>query len=472
MLIGGATAVFGYLAYRKFAGFNTDAGDLTVFGYAFSQTIRGQFFPFFASEGTIMGNHPNFMLWLAVPFFWLVPAMATLLVYQSLLINLAAIPAYLLGRDKTGSRLTGLIAAVGLLAYPTIASQHVNQIHDDQFGLALLLFAFYFFEKEDFTKFALCLAGSLLGKETISLTTGMFGVWALLRRRHWKWVVFPIGWSVFYLVLVLKGFMAIWQGSGTLLYTNVAYLEGYGKTPGEALTNMLTHPGRVLATFTEPDRIRYMFDLLKPVGLILPFGGIAFVMALPNLCLNVISTNSAMRVIPWHYGSILGGMLLMAFITALPFWQRRLSAWFGRREYARWLCAGVVMLSCVSAGQWFHGREYEWDAVRPVRLAAVRSIPNEASVFSPDNMLAHFIHHPKIHTMGGLRFWKRDFNEVFDYDYIVFDNNFRGYDWQVQVQLQQYIHSQKDYRVTFSRDGVWVYQRVGTPARAFRQTDQ
>jgi len=218
LVIGLATAAFAYLAYRKYAGFNTDAGDLTVFGFAFSKTIGGKFFPFFASEGTIMGNHPNFILWLAVPFFWLVPTMGTLFVFQSLLINLAAIPAYLLARDKTGSRLTGLIAAVALLAYPTIASQHVNQIHDDQFGLALLLFAFYFFEKEDFKKFAVCLAASLLAKETITLTTGMFGIWALLGRRNWKWVVFPIGWSVLYLAVVLKGFMAIWQGSGTLLY--------------------------------------------------------------------------------------------------------------------------------------------------------------------------------------------------------------------------------------------------------------
>ncbi len=469
LLIVFTTAAFSYLAYRKYAGFKTDAGDLTVFGFAFSKTIAGKFFPFFASEGTIMGNHPNFMLWLAVPFFWMVPAVATLLVFQSLLINLATIPAYLLARDKTGSRITGLIAAVGLLAYPTIASQHVNQIHDDQFGLALLLFAFYFFEKENFKKFALCMAGSLLAKETICLTTGMFGIWALLRRRNWKWVAFPIGWSVFYLVVVLKGFMAAWQGSGTLLYTNVAYFEGYGKTPGEVLTTMLTHPAKVLGTFLKPDRLQYMFDLLKPVAVVLPFGALAFMMALPTLFLNVISTNSAMRVIPWHYGSILGGMLFMSLITSLPAWQRWLTAWFGQRDYARWLCIATVLLSVWSAGNWFHAHEYEWTPVRPARLAAVRSIPNDASVFSPDNMLAHFIHHPKIHTIGGLRFWKRDINELFDYDYIVFDNNFRGYDWQMQAQLQDFIRVHKDYQQVFSQDGVWVYHRTGAPERVIRQ---
>jgi len=192
-------------------------------------------------------------------------------------------------------------------------------------------------------------------------------------------------------------------------------------------------------------------------------------MALPNFCLNVISTNSAMRVIPWHYGSILGGMLIMSLIASLPAWQRWLSAWFGQREYARWLCVAVAILSISSSGQWFHGREYEWTPVRAARLAAVRSIPKEASVFSPDNMLAHFIHHPKIHTIGGLRFWQRDLNEVFDYDYIVFDNNFRGYDWQMQAQLQQFIHGHKDYRPVFSQDDVWVYQRTGTPARVIQQ---
>lgn len=467
-LVAGVTLGMSYLAWREYAGFDVANGDTAVFGYAFSHVLQGQFFPFFASAGTIMGNHPNFILWLCLPVYCLFPSIYSLFLFQSLAISLAAWPAYLLARDLTGSRRTGLIAAVGLLAFPTIASQHVNQIHDDQFGLALMLFAFYFFEKNNFRAFCLCLAGSLLAKETLALNAGAFGIYALLRRRDWKWVVFPIVWGVGYLLLVLKGLMSIWQGSGTLLYTQVAYFEQYGKTPGEVLHNMLTHPLSLVQTVIQPDRLGYLWRLLLPLGLVLPFAGWAFLPALPTIGLNLLSSNSALRVIGWHYNSVLGGLLWLGFLTTLPRWNRLLTNWFGNRDYPRALCLGATLLALASTALWFQPSRYHWGPFRAARTQAVEAIPHTASVFCPDNMIAHLTDRRAIHTLGGLRFWHRDLNEIFDYDYIMFDGNFVAYDWQGQRQLFQLISTHTAYRLVFNQDNVFVFQRIATPARNLR----
>ncbi|MGD0016337.1 MAG: DUF2079 domain-containing protein [Verrucomicrobiia bacterium] len=454
-----------YLAWRQYASFNLATGDTAVFGYAFSHVLQGQFFPFFASEGTIMGNHPNFILWLWLPVYWLVPTIYSLFLFQSLMISLAAWPAYLLARDRTGNRLTGLIAAVGLLALPTIASQHVSQIHDDQFGLALMLFTFYFFEKKNFRAFCLCLAGSLLAKETLALNAGAFGIYALLRRRDWKWIAFPIGWSVGYLLFVLKGLMSVWQGSGTLLYTQVAYFEQYGKTPGEVLRNMLSHPLSLVQIMFQTDRLGYLWRLLLPLGLLLPFAGWAFVPALPTIGLNLLSSNSALRVIGWHYGSVLGGLLWMSFLTTLPRWNQMLTLWFGRRDYTRGLCLAVTLLALASTAMWLRPSEYHWGAARAAREQAVEAVPHEASVFCPDNMIAHFADRRAIHSLGGLHYWHRDLNQLFDYDFIVFDGNFVAYDWQQQRQLFQLIAGHPAYRSVFNQDKVFIFQRISTPQR-------
>ena len=83
-----------------------------------------------------------------------------------------------------------------------------------------------------------------------------------------------------------------------------------------------------------------------------------------------------------------------------------------------------------------------------------------------DNMLAHFSRHRSIQSLMGLRFYGRDPNEVFDYDYIVFDRNFAlMVDKQAQTQFFGLISHMPEYRLVFARDNVFVYQRVGTPAR-------
>jgi uncharacterized membrane protein len=234
------------------------------------------------------------------------------------------------------------------------------------------------------------------------------------------------------------------------------------------LHNMLTHPFSLVATVFQPDRLGYLWRLLLPVGFLLPLAGWAFVPALPILGLNLLSSNDCLRVIGWHYGSVLGGLLWMSFLTTLPVWNKRFAAWFGPRDYTRGLCTVLTLVALACAGMWLRPSEFRWSPTRAARQAAVAAIPRTASVLSPDNMLAHFCDHPAIHTLGGLRYWHRDINQLFDYDYLVFDANFIAYDWQGQRQLFQLISGHPAYRLVFNQDNVFVFQRVGTPDRILR----
>jgi uncharacterized membrane protein len=467
-LIAASTLGFSYLAWLKYASFNWETPDTALYSYAFNQTLKGRFFPLFTREGCLLGNHPNFLLTLWLPVYWLAPANYSLFIFQSLMISLAAWPTYLLARHKTQDRLSALVAAAGFLLFPPIISQHVNQIHDDQFGLALLLFALYYFEVRNFRRFGIFLVLCLLAKETMALTVGAFGLYAIGVRRNWKWALLPVILSIAYLVFTLGFVMPRWSAEVTRLYQRSAYFSGYGNSPTEIVRYISIHPAGVAATMFGPDRIAYLLRLLLPLAVVLPFGSPAWILAAPTLMLNLLSTNRLLRDLTWHYSLIPGAMLWGSFLIALPKWTRILERRFGPRNYSRILCLTALVLSLSLCRIWLFPWQYQPTAAHQARLEAIAAVPLHASVLSPENLLAHFARHPAIHSLPEMRYYNCNPNQVFDYDYVVFDATYPSPDWQGQSQLFDLISSSHDYSLVFARDDIFVYRRVGNPARNLR----
>ncbi|MGD0017375.1 MAG: DUF2079 domain-containing protein [Verrucomicrobiia bacterium] len=467
LLIAISTVGFSLLAYLKYARFNWQTEDTALFGYAFNQTLHGKFFPCYNNAASTFGAHPNFLFFLCLPVFWLVPTIYCLFLIQSFALSLAAWPVYLLARDKTGSHLTGLIAAAGALLFPPIAAAHVRQIQQDQFGLAILLFAVYFFEKETFKKFALCMAASLLAKETFALATAFFGLYALVKRRNWKWVVFPIGWSAGYLLLVIKVLLPLCGTWGTDLYSKMTYFSQYGNSLGEVSRYFTSNPLRLVGILFGQDGLRYLVQLLLPLLLVLPFGSWAWLLAAPLTLVNLLSSNHFLRAVSWHYSLIPGGLFWCSFICSLPFWNRVLGTRFGVRDYARGLCLITLLIGAARCDLWLHLDQYVRSPAHQARLEAVNIIPSNASVFCPENMLAHYVRHPAINSLHDLLYYERDLNDLFDYDYVVFDMNFFTYS-EMQKQLLTFISGHPAYRSVYENDGVFVFKRIGMPQRVLR----
>ena len=317
----------------------------------------------------------------------------------------------------------------------------------------------------DFKKFAICLAAALLSKETVFLNSVFFGVYALVQRRGWKWVVFPIAWSTAYLLLAVKVMMPAWGTLGTQIYSQAMYFTEFGHTPGEVLTTMLTKPWLIVSTLLGTDRLGYLLQLLQPVLLVLPFRHLSILLVLPNLGVNLLSSNTALRVVAWHYGIVMGGQLWCSLILALPAWNRTLAHWFGAKDYMRSLCVILLVLGATQYHLWFYPNEFARNAGHDAEEKAVQMIPRDATVFCPGNMLGHYSDHPKYQSLGGLIFHKRDPNELYDYDYIVFDFNFIDVEYRQQQQLYQLIAKHPAYRAVMAKDNVLVFQRVGVPER-------
>jgi uncharacterized membrane protein len=455
--IGLATAMGFWLAYQKYHYFNGDTNDLVIYSYAFSQTLAGHFFPlYYSPQGSLIGNHPNLIVVLWLPVYALWRSFYSLLFYQSLILTIGAWPFYLLAKDLLKNERVALILGLAFLLFPTIASQHVNQIHDDQFALPFVMAAFYFYHRKDFPKFLVALILACSAKETITITTAAFGVYALVQRRSAKWVITPplfsglyLAFAIFLVTKILVG------GTGASQYVHMQYLEAYGKSPAEVLHTFLTRPGYVLDTMLTEQKREYLFKLLLPVLFVLPWLTASVIVSLPNLLLNLVSTNTALVVIPWHYNSILGATLLVAMVFSL----RKLADRFGPKILLPLATASLVF-ALFGLSFWLVPAEYRPKSYYETLRRVVDNVPPDASVLAPTPMLAEFTNRPKVDSAYTVFIVHRDPAELLDYNYVVIDGNWRGYEAMGQGPLVETINSTHAYRVLFMENNIALLRRV------------
>jgi uncharacterized membrane protein len=462
IFIGLAFTIFFSLACRKYGYFNGETNDLTVYSHAMARTGHGRFMPIYFTNQSFLEIRIDLIMLMWLPIYKLWPSFYSLLFYQSLMLTIAAWPFFLLAKHVLKNERAALALGVAFLLFPTIASQHVNQFHDDQMALPFMMFAFYFFVKEDFRKFMCMMVLACLAKESVTITTAAFGVYALFLRRSWKWVVTPIAFSVAYLIIAVKIMSAGVSGIGAGLYTGTTYLEAYGKTPAEVLKTFVTRPGFVLETVFSGPKIDFLWKLFLPVLFVLPILTFAIVVTLPNLLLNLVASNSAMIVIPWHYNILVGGTLLAASVMGI----KRLTDWFPR--YAHKLLLGLpaamVGLSLVGAQFWYRAEEYQAKPYQATLERVVEAIPANAAVLCPTPMLAEFSNRPKVLSAYSLLVMDKKPERLTDYDFIILDGNWRAYEAIGQMQLVKLFNEnpalQQRFRTVLHEDNVFVLQQV------------
>jgi len=455
LLIVVAALVGFYFTYQKYSHFGGDTNDLTVYSYAFAQTLKGRFFPLYYVPGHLLGNHLNFIILATLPVYAIFQSFCTLLFLQSVIIAISAWPLYRLAKEVWQNELAALAIGGVFLLFPTIVSQHVNQIHDDQFALPFLMWAFYWFWREDYWKFMLMIMLTCLAKETVTITTVAFGVYALFLRRSWKWVVTPIVFSVGYFILAMVLLTKVFPGAGGSLYTGTDYLDAYGKSPGEVLTTFVTHPDFVLQRMFASDKMAYLGELLLPVLYLLPFLSLAVIVALPNLLLNLIGTNSAFVVIPWHYSLLLTGTLLAASVFSL----KRLARW--RASVLTPITVGMLVLAFFGIRYWYSAEEYQPGPEQAQLERALREVPKDASILTTTPTLARFSDRPKVNSAYSILVGKfKNPAQLAEYDYVLLDGHWHTGEAFAQVPLYNVVKNNPAYQPVFMENNVLLLRRI------------
>ncbi len=457
-----ALLLFYSLACRKYGHFNGETNDLTVFAYAFAHTFKGSFLPVYFTKGSLLGLHPDFIMLLWLPVYAVWRSFYSLLFYQSVMLTISAWPVYLLAKRVLQNDRAALLVGIAFLLFPTIASQHVNQVHDDQFALPFILFALYYFHLQDFKKFLPFMVIACLAKESITITTASFGIYALFERRSWKWILTPIVFSAVYFIGAIKIMTSGVTGIGVGLYTGATYLDAYGKTPSEVWHTFLTRPGFVLQMVLAPPKLDFLWKLLLPVLFVLPFLSFAIIVSLPNLALNLVASNVAMTVIPWHYNITLGATLVAGSVFGI----KRLAGWFPRHanKLMLGLPGAMVVGSLIGIQFWYRSEEYQPKPYQATLERVLTTIPPDAAVLCPTPMLAHFANQPKVlSAYSALVIYKQP-ELIIDYDYVILDGNWRAYEAIGQAQLVQLLNQNpalaRRFSVVMQENNVYVLRQA------------
>lgn len=393
VLIGGYIALFLTLSLLRYANFRASSLDTAIFNQVTwllsrfdgaTSTIRGM---------NLFGDHMAPILFLLVPLHWIRGNAPGLLAIQTIALGLGALPLYLLARDKLKSRPVALAVAVAYLAYPALQHFNLFDFHPESLGLCFLLFAFLAIDRKKFTWFyVLCFAAAIC-KEDMVLAVLVLGILVYFKYDRRAGKIVAIGSVAYFLVSVLF-LLPAFAPAG---YQYGGRLGQFGETPLEAARNMVFHPLRTFNILASRQNLRYIFDLLLPVGFLCLLAPVYLLPAAPAFIINMVSSFSPQHTILNQYTAAMTPFIFIALIFGL----RRIKNWAEGGFRQRYVLGAVafVMVACAFAGNFYFSpsplsgswntKLYSSDAHIDAMREGISLIPDSASVSAQVFMLAH-----------------------------------------------------------------------------------
>jgi uncharacterized membrane protein len=166
--------------YFLFSG----AWDLGIFNQVFWSTLHGRFFyysvePWFGQS--FFGVHFSPILSLVIPFYAVYPHPETLLVLQSFIIALGAVPLYFLAKDELNERLALLLSLL-YLTHPLLLGANLFDFHFEAFIPVTLLSTIYFLKKRNMKFYTLSLFLSLISHEYVAFLAILIVLYELITK--------------------------------------------------------------------------------------------------------------------------------------------------------------------------------------------------------------------------------------------------------------------------------------------------
>jgi len=479
------TILFTSLIVARHYYFGAALGEDTgYYNQVFWNTLHGDFF-----QGSLTQDryndppvdnefalHNSPVLFLLLPLYWLYPSFYTLLVLKTIALSVSAIPLFLLVRDKI-SGLSGVVIVVAYVFSRNILNQSINAFHSIDFIAVFLLFTFLFFERGRIGLFLLFLLLSLTVREEVALTVWLFGLYAIVRRRHWSWVVCPV---------VMCAMWWYCSAEFVLVRSQIA-MEGldeffsvFGKGRNEILATVVREPQKLLDLFLTNQVRGYFYEMVRPAAF-LPLASMVGLFALPTMAMNSLigAFWPSMINITNHYSLIATVCLFVGLVEAIG-WIGRYSRFFNLSRQTFCLGIACLVIPEMAVGlkdtvNYGNGKQGSLaDDFLPKSYAAsltsiVDMIEPNAAVAAPGILLPQLSYRTKLYYSQAL--W-RYYDAQFDYLVLETDPKrigARGCEKEKYEALIAEVMQSSDYKRVFDKDGFEIYKkaRAGHPLAIF-----
>jgi uncharacterized membrane protein len=489
-------AYFSWFTLRAYDVFVYQAYDLGIYDQAVWNTIHGQPFRSTLEEpyDILLGDHfePILLPIALVYFLWDSPK--ALLLIQTAVLALGALPVYWLARDGLESALARSqsrekqtlasdqplalllieVSAVGFagiyLLYPPVHSANVFEFHPSALAISLLLYTIYFLRRRRFALYFLFLILTMSTKEVVPLTTFVLGLYAFFMERKRTIGLWTMLASALWFGLVVFVIIPHFSPEGQSQYFG-EYYGWLGGNASEVLARLVTHPELIWQRLARHDSLLYIRGLLRPVAYVAVLGLPMLLVATPALFLNILSDfpfqHNPLNF--FQYAAAIAPFVIVAAIDGTAFLARQVGSLLERlrlmegqvRDVRPLVAIAVAGASLVVslAAQRYHGYvPFSSDfylAPRDEKVAAaealVQRVPAQGIVSSDLIFGPHLSHRESIYLYPSLH----------DAEYVVADASYRDAPFPPRDRFEaiQAMLTGGQYGVAEGRNGYLLLER-------------
>ena len=465
---------FSWLSIMRHETFQSSAMDLGYTDQVVWNTLHGRFMRFSTFQGapidlpldrfrrtdTLLSYHVELLLAPISLLYVIYSSPVTLLLLQTVVIGLGALPALWLARERLGSDFAGLVFALAYLLAPAVEGANLSDFHAVSLTASFLLFAFYFLQTHRYGPFFVFVLLAMSTKEDIPLLILGLGlyifVWLRARKVGALTGLMGLGWFLICTQVILPHY----NGLPTSPFFH--RITVFGPTIKESVLNLLREPSLLWHWLRQPEIVTYLSGLLATAGFTSLFNPPILALCAPVVAMNVFSTWSWTYSEGAHYSASVVPFVIVSGIYGVGCLARQLSERLGvpNRQAVLGLSTLVLFISAYHHYQIGISpltRSFHSPHITPHdRLARefMSLIPPDAPLSTQSNLYPHLAHREKAYF----------FPAVNDAEYIFLDVTSSPYPIVLRelYEWMQGLLRSGQYHVLAAQDG-YVLIEKGQP---------
>ncbi len=299
---------------------NTAKGKL--FQYNFQEPAETISTPQYANmlgkNTNTLGYHSELIYLLILPFYLMLPHLASFIISQSLFLSLSGLGLYLVAREMFTEKkiLPVLIFFMYMCYFPLTCVSHYW--HTEEFSIVFIFFMFYFYLRDSLKPAMLFAILGIFCREDIALVVAVLGIVSYFRPQKRRFFLpFTLLGIISFLFIIFILF-TVFKAPYSSLDRHYGYLGG---TALLKLRNIFIHPELVLNNVLRADRIKVFKDTFGAV-LYLPF--LSPLLFMPGLIIltEVMLTQVDVAGILWIYPWYLCALIPFIFIALIGTFEK------------------------------------------------------------------------------------------------------------------------------------------------------
>ena len=356
---------------------------------------------FGTGNGNFLANHAIFAMGLWLPLYALKPGADVLLVYQSFMCGIAAVPLFLFARRLLPSP-TAVVVALAYLLFAPLHGPNFYDYHELPVAIVFWFLLYYCILTRRYLWVWVLVPILLAHREDVSLGIVGLGAFLLLSGvRPRLGIAFGVVGATYFALMRFVVMPAAGSWIFADFYKDLQTPESHGGGFVAVIQTALTNPVYFVTTLFRENKLTYMLHMLAPLAFLPARRPVLWVLGLCGFVVTLMPTgNSATSQIAFQYTAHWIPHLFVGAVIVL----RLLSQEFGAVRRRAALIAMAVALVCHSAVfgavirqdhfvGGFHKVEFQETEAEKSRYEAflklVSVIPTEASVLASGNIVPH-----------------------------------------------------------------------------------